>query len=1177
MALTGNLSNFRIGDILQTLWQNQTWGVLRVQSGGDRRDLVVSPHGVAMLDICSIARARVEERLLHRNVLTKEELTKYRSRELSRRPLADLLREQKKLSHEELAPILEAEAGEQIQALLEWSSGTFEFLEGEPPKELADLEPRDTSSLALEAARRQDERAQMGDRFPTAEERFIINVNHTEGAVGGEASQKILPEFDGKASLRAIADRTVGDFFSTAKLAIELESAGAIRRLTWDELLALGDELGKAHHIDSASRVFDLAETTRTIENTEALFDLAIRRTAAGDNGGAALTLSTAAKQFESDGDFKRSATCLQQAIPLSPRELSVRLQLVEVLKKCEPQPESEIYIALRDTLVVAADRGETSIAELVETDILPRVPEVAEEIERVGRALGQLGRRSSAGMLLSRAARNIKRTKKSAANVISLYRESLQYTPENSETRAALEKLLRTQNSKRLRLLLQVAALSLVGICVAFPIRGYLREHNDESRFEKIRKTLEVSGAGAAIALLEQLESDSVGATTLEKCQALRSEINRKSDERRKVEETDTDEWIRQQFASAADAIDQKDYASAIELYEGILRRRNDDHRTKLVKLRLQIIEGRIRQEVRRVHDLCKSLAKYGKGSIASEPAALKELRSLANSSRLDSLAAASKRVMTKPLSSVLSKPESLRQSIDEDVETLQNSTKEIQIFDSRLANSKDIRELESVLIEARQAESEGNPRVALNRFETLQTRYKGEALKHYITERCGHWTAVVRQLEIVEAAIKKGDTTIVDAEVVNLRRLNPSIQPEKVVAVPIVVHSLPEGARVRIGSEELGTTPLQILNRNIIGMNIEFTMDGFETLRSAIDTIYKRELSVTLNRKPIWNGSINSAPSGHGCTFNDRWYIADRAGIVHAFDTNTRSKIWAKPLETLGGITGSPIVIDEQVWVLTREGKLISLSTADGAIHSTSAFPEGVYSHAPVAARGLAADGPFVHFAVQASDTKLLIAPSSNISKFRTLVLPSRATAGPIAVAGRFVFGLENGSVVSASIEGDIVNIAEMGARVEAAALFDEQNIAISAGERVALLNSTNRSVAANWKVAPGSVHLLQITNREIWYASAGAVWSVAPQPDAKPTIRAELKGSEAVGFLAMSSGVLIAESSSTIAFTDVGGTTPRWKFQGARDLSFVQLSERQVCVVSASGDFAILDLSR
>ena len=63
MALQGDLSKFRLGDVLQTLTQNQTWGILKLQSGSERRDLVVSPYGVAILDLPTVARRRIEDRI----------------------------------------------------------------------------------------------------------------------------------------------------------------------------------------------------------------------------------------------------------------------------------------------------------------------------------------------------------------------------------------------------------------------------------------------------------------------------------------------------------------------------------------------------------------------------------------------------------------------------------------------------------------------------------------------------------------------------------------------------------------------------------------------------------------------------------------------------------------------------------------------------------------------------------------------------------------------------------------------------------------------------------------------------------------------------------------------------------------------------------------------------------
>src|SRR5262245_66511877 len=65
MSLSGNLSNFRFGDLLQTLAQNRQWGVLRLRRANETRQLSISERGIAHLDLLLLARGRMAERTIH--------------------------------------------------------------------------------------------------------------------------------------------------------------------------------------------------------------------------------------------------------------------------------------------------------------------------------------------------------------------------------------------------------------------------------------------------------------------------------------------------------------------------------------------------------------------------------------------------------------------------------------------------------------------------------------------------------------------------------------------------------------------------------------------------------------------------------------------------------------------------------------------------------------------------------------------------------------------------------------------------------------------------------------------------------------------------------------------------------------------------------------------------------
>ncbi|MBI3817785.1 MAG: DUF4388 domain-containing protein [Planctomycetes bacterium] len=1163
MALTGSLSNFRIGDILQTLWQNQTWGVLRVQSGNHRREFVVSPHGVALLDVCSIARARIEERLQHLGLIDARQLGQLRQKENTRRPLQEVLREVAPVDAKVLAGILESEAGEQVHLLLEWTDGNFEFLEGEPPGEITELRTQDTSSLVLEAARRQDERARFGDQFPGGEEYYI--KEHEDGEIGTADATTIFQQIDGQSSLRGIADRSLGDLFSTAKIAAELEQAGWIRRLTWDELLILGDRLGKTD-VEAARRVFDLAEQCREVPSSDALFDLAIRRTESGDKSGAALTLSRAASDFENAGDFERAADCIRQAIPLSPREAAVRRHLVDVLKKCGPERASEYYEALRDLLVVMADRGERENVAEIENEIMSRLPRSSEEEMRVGRALGLLGQRTTAAILLTRAAKS--RGRSDAAGAIVLYREALQFAPENSDARCELQRLSQSRSTRRLRATLTIGAFLILCVGVAFPIRGVMRDQAEDARLKQAQLLAEKGEDKGALILLDQLEADTVGPSVLEKCQRLRDELNKKSDERRRVEENDTDDWIRRQFASAADAIDVKNYGLAVELYESILRRRIDEHRAELVGMRLDIIGSKLLFESRRVQEMCRSLMKCSQINVLSEPGSVRELRNLSSPERVRGLESILARIADTPLAKVTKNQDSLRMYIQQDIDQLTAARKEIELFETRLADTKELRNLENTLLDARNAEAEGNPRAAVKSFVQLQTDYKGKALKSYFDERARHWTAVVRQMEIVEKASTGQDTAAAEAEFARLKLLDPNVRYERELDIPCSITSIPAGARIRCNGREIGKTPMECSLSKYFGATLEFDLEGFESDKTRLDHLFSRIVNINLRPRAVWTGKLAGAPAGAGTVSGNAWFLADRSGSVRALDCESGNEKWNKKLDTLGGCVGNPAVSGDRVFVLTREGVLSALSQKTGESAGSVKLTGADFQFPP-----LLLDSSTM--AVCETTNGIAMIDLNTMTKRRQIPLPGRATAFANIGRGRAAAGLQSGALAIADGNGALqtYNSAISGSIDSISNFNDTQIILVGAGQAKWFDADAKESkpIAGSGGADKFKIH---VDGPTAWIALGGELQKAVSGERAQTSHRNG--GSAAISDFLIGSGMFAIADSTGIAAFDAAGT-PRWRIPSYSGAIFVQLNTGCWGVVSEGGEIAVFTSAR
>src|SRR4030095_16199599 len=161
----------------------------------------------------------------HQSYVDRGVWLKLRSPDNAKKPLMDLLKEVPGFDASVLSTALQDEEAEQIHALLDWTDGEFELLETVAPPEREKTPPLDVNAVVLDGARRMDERAAMGDRVPDRAERFVALETAALQTLS-EDQTAILAAADGVASLRAIADRTVGDLFGAMKIVLEVGASG---------------------------------------------------------------------------------------------------------------------------------------------------------------------------------------------------------------------------------------------------------------------------------------------------------------------------------------------------------------------------------------------------------------------------------------------------------------------------------------------------------------------------------------------------------------------------------------------------------------------------------------------------------------------------------------------------------------------------------------------------------------------------------------------------------------------------------------------------------------------------------------------------------------------------------------------------------------------------------------
>ncbi len=1080
MALTGNLANFRLGDLLQTLWQNQTWGVLRLRSGSRRRELAVSPQGVALLDTGSIARDRVIERLVHSGHLSSKALELAAKQENARTSLEALLSGLGPVDSEALDTALRAEALEQIHGLLEWVDGDFELLEGEAAVGEPSSRSLDVSGFVLDAARRLDERQVWGDRFPDPEERFVAC---DPSSPLDEGTARMLSSFDGTTSLRAVADRITGDYFSTAKIAVELEAGGYVRRLDWNECLALAERLAAEGDRNAAQNLLRVVGEKRDPPSVEALLDLAERRRSIGDERGAAQTHCAIAEWHLACGDSAAAAETLRGAIALRPSELDLRERLAALMRCNAEASGEELFAAVRDVLLLRAERGVFDGAEDLEREVVQLLPPDPEEEAKVALALGRIGRRPAAAEILCRAGMRRLRHRGGERAAAELFQEALRLVPEHGMARAALAKTLGARSHRKRHAALILVGLMAVASLCAVPIRGELREREGLRRLQGAERLFADGSLSAASTELERVEAEFPVPSVLERAQRLRESIARASDDRRAAEDAGGDAWLRERFALAADAIDRKEFALAADAYEAILQRRPDETRLGLVRHRLQSIDRKLRQEHRRVTELARVLSQGRKQQAITSSAAADEIAALSSSGRRSQLSQLRSRIAEGPLSLALS-PEQ-RRSFQEAVDLLGPALEKGEgmaaAYRSQMQDSEELRELEGLLVQGRTAEASGDAEAARAAFRELRERYRGEVLRPYFRERSDHWEAAVAAISRIDALARSGSSAALRAELEQFRDLYPEVKVDWVGKLPLEIRSVPPGAKLTLNGRDLGAAPVTLPERPTGRVEVVARMQGYEPATVTFVPGTESLVTVELSRSAQWERRIDASVSSEGSYSAGTWYVGDRRGTVWALDAATGEVRWHRRLETLGGIVGSPAVDADRVVVATAEGAIHWLDRSSGTAVATAALHEPLEFGPALVERDVV---------VGSRHGRLHVVPRDGSGARLVLPLPANPTTGVQVGPSGYALGFRDGSVRAwdrahevrwQALEGEpVADLAAAGA-----------HWVVRSGARIARLDEASGALLADLDLPSTPRGALAIEDgRSSWIALEGEI---------------------------------------------------------------------------------------
>jgi len=176
--------------------------------------------------------------------------------------LAKHMRARGELQPEALSEAIALCVDEDIAAILNWSSPSFDIMNEVPADPWADFQRQcglslSAPALLLEALRRQDERSHLGELIPEAWD--VLRREQSSAGPANEDQELVLERCGGAATCRDLLTHPLLPPHRAIRALVELRRAGLLRVVTANELAALGEQAREQGRMTDAYGILERA------------------------------------------------------------------------------------------------------------------------------------------------------------------------------------------------------------------------------------------------------------------------------------------------------------------------------------------------------------------------------------------------------------------------------------------------------------------------------------------------------------------------------------------------------------------------------------------------------------------------------------------------------------------------------------------------------------------------------------------------------------------------------------------------------------------------------------------------------------------------------------------------------------------------------------------------------
>lgn len=213
-SLRGDFSQLGLPEILDYLRTTAKTGVLLVRNGNMTKTLHFK-DGVVVFATSNLPEERFGDMLLREGKITKAQFEQAGQRVVHGKRLGKILVEMKALSPKDLWNEVRRQVAEISYSLLEWDSGSFQFLDGEERTGENITTSITVPELLLEGLRRIEDQALFEKRIPTRDVIFerVLPAQRPQGLHFEEYEKHVFKLVNGARTVQEICDLSeVGDF-----------------------------------------------------------------------------------------------------------------------------------------------------------------------------------------------------------------------------------------------------------------------------------------------------------------------------------------------------------------------------------------------------------------------------------------------------------------------------------------------------------------------------------------------------------------------------------------------------------------------------------------------------------------------------------------------------------------------------------------------------------------------------------------------------------------------------------------------------------------------------------------------------------------------------------------------------------------------------------------------------